>query len=311
MGEAPHIKEISDALHNIQVGTAGQNYQQGYPPNSPTRKNVLNPLEKIMNNWIVRPSNPVGETLNQMGGKLIKYCKQIANEEVCSTPFTLVEEFESASKLDVKLSASEQHMFESFLEAVLEEHFSSNEMKEFYFEAHEVINRKNYQIANLCFRLLEICDAIKKSKLDIDVVRFKSSELNGEFDDFEEKLHNTNYDFFGAASKEIPETISITFSKHHIYFHKNTNSFANTYCINDSMKITEEYYDFNEDLYYVNDSVLYFFFILSNYFYMKSNMSESPIVDKLDKFSRTLKRKKNIKSKSIKKLLEERWESTK
>jgi len=257
---------------------------------------------------ITNVRNPLGI---QGGGKLIKYCKQIANEEVCSTPFTLIEEFEAASKLDVKRSASEQHMFESFLEAILKEHFSSNTMKEFYFEAHEVIGRNNYEIANLCFKLLEICDAINKSKLDIDVVRLSSSELNSEFDDFEEKLVAANYDFFSAASKEIDATICITFSKHHIYFYKQTNSFVNTYTIDNSMKITQEYYDFNEDLYYISDSVLYFFFILSNYFYMKPHMSTSPMVDVLDKFSRTLKRKKNTKSKSIKKLLEERWENTK
>ena len=106
------------------------------------------------------------------------------------------------------------------LEAILKEHFSSNEMKEFYFEAHEVIGRKSHDVANLCFRLLEICDAIKKSNLDIDVVRLSSSELNGEFDDFEEKLVAANYDFFSAASKQIDHTICITFSKHHIYFYK-------------------------------------------------------------------------------------------
>jgi hypothetical protein len=135
----------------------------------------------------------------------------------------------------------------------------------------------------------------------------KSDKYNSLFDTFEQSIKKADYDFFTAASKMVSSKISITFSEGYIYFYKNTNSFVNTYSINNSLQLDKEHYDFNEELYFVNDSVVYLFYILTNYFFMKPKIHIST-EDVLNKFSRTMKRKKNKHSKSIKKLLEAKKE---
>ena len=245
--------------------------------------------------------------LNEMsGGRLLKYCYEIANNKVCDTPFSLIEEFENASKQDVKKTAYEQFLFESFLEAVLSENFASNPMKEFYMEARQILDKKHiYETTKMFFGILEICDAIRKNDRNADVIRLKTSEFDAAFDSFEQKVKHADYDFATSASKEIPSTISISFSEDHIYFYMNTNSFAHTYSINSSFHIDEEHYDFNNELYYVNDSMIFLFFVIANYSYMKDTFT-SEIGDALAKYERTSKRKKKIKTKSIKKLLQQR-----
>ena len=252
-----------------------------------------------------------GVNNNQDGGRLLKHCKKIANNDIYDIPFALIEEFEVSSGMNVKRNANEIFMIECFLEEMFDTHFTSNTMKEFYFEAHLVLkNLKTdfYENAQMCYKLLEICKVIEKSKKDIDIVRFKSSQLNGSFDNFEQAIKNADYDFFTAAKNEIPSEINISFSKDHIYFYKNTNSFVNTYSINRSYNLDEENYEFNEELYFINDSVLKLFYIISNYLFMKNKLPTFKLGKDIEKFERTSKRKKNKQSKSIKMLLEERWE---
>ena len=181
-------------------------------------------------------------------------------------------------------------------------------------EKTEMINKKEYyNIAKLCFVIIETCNAIQsyvstsKSNLDVDVVRMKSDKYNSIFDSFEQDIKKTDYDFITTASKMLPSSISITFSEGYIYFYTNTNSFVNTYSINENLQIDKEHYDFNEELYFINDSVIYLFFILTNYFYMKPKIHISS-EDSFAKFTRTMKRQKNKHTKSIKKLLTERKE---
>lgn len=243
------------------------------------------------------------------GAKLLKYCYEIANNKVCDTPFNLIEEFENASKQDVRRSAHEEFMLESFLESVLETHFIDSEMKHFYAEAYDLLDKKHInESIKMFFGILEICDALKKASKnkEMDVIRLKTDDLDAAFDSFEQKVKDSNYDFYRAASKELRSSISITYSKDHIYFYMNTNSFVHTYSIDDDMEIKEESYDFNKELYYVNDSMIFLFYVLANYYTMKDKMYDSAIGDVLAKFQRTNKRKKNSKTKSIKKLLKER-----
>jgi hypothetical protein len=254
----------------------------------------------------------------QSGGTqylLLNYSKKVADnrlkEFLLHEPlpfFTLIEEFQNSSQMDVIGTANEEYIFEAFLENMISKLFDNEESKQFYFEADELLDKKTYyDIAKLCFVIMETCNAINASKQDIDVVRMKSDTYNSTFDTFEQSIKKADYDFFSAAEKIIPSKINITFSEGYIYFYKNTNSFVNTYSINDNLQIDKEHYDFNEELYFINDSVLYLFFILSNYFYMKPKIHISS-EDSLNKFSRTMKRQKKKNTKSIRKLLEEKKE---
>jgi hypothetical protein len=257
--------------------------------------------------------------LSMSGGskesKLLEYSRKVANNRLqkflSKEPlpfFTLIEEFENASNLKVVEHGNEKFIFESFLNYMFEEYFSSEEGKQFYFEAYEILNKKEYlDIANLSFIMLENINAIDSSKRDIDTVKMKDTEYNKLFDSFEQTIQKANYDFFTEASKIVPNKISIKFFKDHIYYYKNTNSFEKTYAINSNLEIDKEHYDFNEELYFVNDSVVYLFFIISSYLYMKPNVTLL-LEDSINKFSRRLKRTKNKKTKSIQSMLKERKE---
>ena len=262
----------------------------------------------------------IQEYLNMQGGgskesKLLEYSRKVADnrlkEFLKEEPlplFTLIEEFENSSNLKVIEKGNEKHIFETFLNYMFEQHFSSEEGKQFYFEAYEILNKKKYfEIAILCFVILENINAIQSSRKDIDTVRMSSSEYNAMFDEFEQNLKEANYDFFTEASKLVPNTMSIKFFQDHIYFHNNTDSFEKTFTINNNLDIDKEHYDFNEELYFVNNSTIYLFFIISSYLYMKPNVKLS-LEDSINKFSRKMKRTKNKKTKSIGLLLKERKE---
>ena len=122
-------------------------------------------------------------------------------------------------------------------------------------------------------------------------------------DELERKV-NINYDFYGEAIKNLnnDKKISLKFHENHIYFYKNTNSFEKIYSINDTFELSLLTEDFNEEIYYINDSMLYYFFILSSYFLLKKDIEPTEFLKNLDKHSRTMKRK----SKSSKKLLQDR-----
>ena len=262
----------------------------------------------------------IQEYLNMQGGgskesKLLEYSRKVADnrlkEFLKEEPlplFTLIEEFENSSNLKVIEKGNEKHIFETFLNYMFDQFFSSEEGKQFYFEAYEILNKKKYfETAALCFVILENINAIQSSRKDIDTVRMSSSEYNAMFDEFEQNLKEANYDFFTEASKLVPNKISIKFFKDHIYFHNNTDSFEKTFTINNNLDIDKEHYDFNEELYFVNNSTIYLFFIISSYLYMKPNVKLS-LEDSINKFSRKMKRTKNKKTKSIKMLLKERKE---
>ena len=257
--------------------------------------------------------------LNISGGskesKLLQYSRDVANNRLRNflnkepLPFfSLIEEFENASRLKIVESANKKYIFEQFLNYMFETYFESEDGKQFYFEAYEILNKKEYDdISNLCFVILENINAIKDSKYDIDTVRMNSTEYNTLFDSFERKLKEADYDFFTEASKIIPNKMSIKFFEDHIYFHNNTDSFEKTYNINETFVLDKAHYDFNEELYYINDSVVYLFFIISSYLVMKHDVKLS-LEDSINKFSRKMKRTKNKKTKSIKALLNERKE---
>ena len=264
-------------------------------------------------------SNVFEEEPAQFGGskesKLLEYSRKVADnrlkEFLKEEPlplFTLIEEFENSSNLKVVEKGNEKHIFETFLNYMFEQHFSSEEGKQFYFEAYEILNKKKYfDIAILCFVILENINAIQSSRKDIDTVRMSSTEYNAIFDKFEQNLRKADYDFFTEASKLVPNKTSIKFFEDHIYYHNNTDSFEKTYTINSSLDIDKEHYNFNEELYFINDSTIYLFFIISSYLYMKPNVKLS-LEDSINKFSRKMKRTKNKKIKSIGLLLKERKE---
>ena len=156
----------------------------------------------------------------------------------------------------------------------------------------------------MLYTLYEICYNIKKSKKDIDVVKFNSNEYNALFDEFEELIRESNYDFYSEANKIFPsrKNISIKFFENSIYFYTNSNSFENTYIYIDN-KFESESYDYNEELYFINDKILYLFFILSTYFENEKSFTSLPIVESLNKYIRTQKRNKKH---SIKKLLKQK-----
>lgn len=261
----------------------------------------------------------IQEYLSMSGGskesKLLEYSRKVADnrlkEFLKEEPlplFTLIEEFEDSSNLKVVEKGNEKHIFETFLNYMFEQHFSSEEGKQFYFEAYEILNKKKYfEIAILCFVILENINAIQRSRKDIDTVRMSSTEYNAIFDEFEQTLRKADYDFFTEASKLVPNKTSIKFFEDHIYYHNNTDSFEKTYTINSSLDIDKEHYNFNEELYFINDSTIYLFFIISSYLYMKPNVKLS-LEDSINKFSRKMKRTKNKKTKSIGLLLKERKE---
>lgn len=251
--------------------------------------------------------------------KLHDYCIKIANNRLnkflTKEPlpfFSLIEEFENKTKMDVVKSVNQQYIFESFLNYMLNTHFETDTSKEFFHEAQELLKdtkKEYYDIINLSFVMLEVCNAIQEynhKHKDMDVVRMKSDKYNAIFDSFEQKIKNTNYDFYTNAPDS---TISITYYNNHIYFYRNTNEFINTYSINDNLEINKEHYDFNEEVYHINDKVIYLFFIITNYLYMKDNKGNTKQLDAekgLKSFSRKLKYAKRKHSKSLQKVLEEK-----
>lgn len=287
-------------------------------------KNDINPVErKRMSDAYKVLSKLSDEQLQKFliikGGskeeKLLEYSRKVANNRLQNflskepLPFyTLIEEFENASNLKVVEHGNEKFIFESFLNYMFEQNFKSDEGKQFYFEAYEILNKKeHYDISKLCFTLLENLNAIQESKHTIDTVRMSVTEYNKLFDTFEQTIKSANYDFFSEASKLVPNKTSIKFFEDHIYFHNNTNSFEKTFRINESLDIDKENYTFNEELYYINNSVVYLFFIISSYLYMKPDL-KLVLEDSINKFSRRMKRTKNKKTKSIQALLKDRKE---
>jgi len=237
---------------------------------------------------------------------LYKYCIQVANDRLddflIEEPLPFFELIKSFDKSIIR-ETNEKYLLELFVEHQLEEHFTSDKMKDF-FTQFQLIFDKMEDLSQLCFVLYEICNSIKKED-DIDTVRYKSTEYNSSFDKLEQALKNSSFDFYDVASKELNELklIDIKYHDRHIYFKKNSNSFEHTYEIDSTLNLEKVEYEFNEELYNVNNKVVYFFFILSVYNTIKSDIKDLEIVNTLLKHTRTTKR--NLK-KSAKNLIKEK-----
>ena len=232
----------------------------------------------------------------QQGGSkdpLYKYCIQVANDRLdeflIDEPLPFFGIIESFDKSIIR-ETNEKYLLELFVEHQLQEHFTSDEMKDF-FTQFQLIFDKTEDLSQLCFVLYEICNSIKKED-DVDTVRYKSTEYNSKFDKLEQILKTSSFDFYDTASKQLHEleVINIKYHNNHIYFKTDTDSFENTYEIDSKLNLEKTEYDYNEELYSVNNKLVYFFFILSVYNTIKSDIKDLEIVDTLLKHTRTTKR---------------------
>jgi DNA repair exonuclease SbcCD ATPase subunit len=236
---------------------------------------------------------------------LYKYAIQIANDRLddflIEEPlpfFGLIKSFDKS----IIRETNESYLLEKFVVHQLETHFDNDEMKDFFTQFNLTFDKTNH--AELCFVLYEICNKIKNST-DADVVKLQTTEYNSEFDELEQTLKNSSYDFYDTASKQLLELkpIDIKYHEGHIYFKPKTDSFVNTYVMDDKMNLEKAEYTFNEETYLLSNKLLYFFFIMSVYNSVKSEIKDKKIVDTLLKHTRTTKR--NLK-KSAKKLIKEK-----
>ena len=232
----------------------------------------------------------------QQGGSkdpLYKYCIQVANDRLdeflIDEPLPFFDIIKSFDKSIIR-ETNEKYLLELFVEHQLQEHFTSDEMKDF-FTQFQLIFDKTEDLSQLCFVLYEICNSIKKED-DVDTVRYKSTEYNSKFDKLEQILKTSSFDFYDTASKQLHEleVINIKYHNNHIYFKTDTDSFENTYEIDSKLNLEKTEYDYNEELYSVNNKLVYFFFILSVYNTIKSDIKDLEIVDTLLKHTRTTKR---------------------
>jgi hypothetical protein len=194
---------------------------------------------------------------------------------------------------------NEKYILQKFFDKLFKNYFEDTKL--FYYEAKQILQKKHY--SKMLYDLYNVCCAINKSKKTIDVVKYDSKEYNSLYDELENLIQESNYDFYSIANKILPSNnnISLKFSNNNIFFYTNSNSFENTYVYKDN-KFESEAYDFNDDIYFINDKVLYLLFIINAYFEVEKYLEESPIIHSLNKYIRTQKRNK----KSIKKLLKER-----
>ena len=314
--EPTRERKKNNALNSGNLGSTfgtANNFEE-----EPTRK--AKPIsEKERRNAVVEQAKQRAlakyrASQQQKGGSntLYSYCVQVAENRLddflIEEPlpfFSLIKDFEKSSKMDVIRESNEFYILQKFIELQLEEHFDNNEMKNFYYEFKNIFNKSDYEeLAEFSFIMYELCNRIHDEKQKkIDVVKLLDTKYASYMDELERKV-NINYDFYGEAIKNLnnDKKISLKFHENHIYFYKNTNSFEKIYSINDTFELSLLTEDFNEEIYYVNDSMLYYFYILSTYFLLKKDIEPTEFLKTLDKHSRTMKRK----SKSSKKLLQER-----
>jgi len=238
----------------------------------------------------------------QEGGatKLLDYSMKVADNRLNDfltkepLPFaSLITDFEKSSKLNIVRETNEKHMLEEFVLYQLNKYFKDDKMKEFFYEFNILFEHINFiELTKLCVSMYEICNSISKSKEDLDVVRLESKEYNGLLDQIQNLLKACTFDFYEVASKEMLQIklIDIKYHDKYTYFKPDTKSFEHTYSIDDSLKLIKKSYDYNEEIYTINNKVLYFFFILSTYNVIKKDIKERKIVETLIKNTRTLKR---------------------
>lgn len=244
---------------------------------------------------------------SQRGGDLRTLSMNIANDrfddnflEETNPFYRIIEDFNKSSKMNIQEEANEKIMMSRFLDKFLKEYFDTDEMKEFYYQALTILNKKSCdKISNLCFRLLDICHSISEADKNIDVVRLDNITLNAEVDELEIKIKEHSYDFFENAKKQFPDKkeISIGFFKDHVYFYMETNKFDKMYSIDEKHELHIQNYDFNEEIYYLNNHLLFLFYIIC------AKLHTHKKYDPLDSYVRKTKRSK---TKRLSTLLKER-----
>ena len=252
------------------------------------------------------------ETTQGGARKLLHYSKKVADNRLSEflieepLPFaSLITDFEKSSNLSIVRETNEKHILEEFVVYQLRNYFKDEKMKEFFYEFNNLFEKmKFHEMINMCFSLYEICNAISKSDENIDVVRLESNEYTSLLDQIQNLLKSCNFDFYEVASKEMlnVKLIDIKYHENHIYFKPDTKSFEHTYSIDNTLNLTMKSYDYNEDIYTINNKVLYFFFILSAYNLVRKDIKDREIVQSLLKNTRTLKR-------NYKKSAKVRWQT--
>ena len=290
-------------------------------------------LKIILANSDIKEKAPTLTRLNegirrrrQYGGGandiLFDYCSKIANnslkEFLLETPlpfFSLIKDFEKDSNLDVVQSINEEHILKLFITQHLKTYFESKEMKQFYFHAKELFGKDKesiYNNAKMFFVLQEIINTVRSDQRKIDVLRIKSKEYNSSFDYLNFILESHEYDFYNVAKKELLNTkaMNMTFKDNFIYIALNDKD-DHLYDFNKNLTITVSNYKYKNDIYYINDSMIYLFFILSTHFYLQSeNLIDlddyEEITNDLESTVRKLKRLKSKDKRSIEALMKER-----
>jgi chromosome segregation ATPase len=262
---------------------------------------------------------------SQRGGNsntLFEYCSKIADDSLkeflLETPlpfFSLIKDFEKDSKLDIVQSINEEYILKLFITEHLKNYFESKEMKEFYFHAKELFTKDKdsiYNYAKMFFVLQEIINTIRSDDRKIDVLRIKSKEYNSSFDYLNFTLESHEYDFYNIAKKELLNNkhINLTFKDSSIFIALSDKD-DHVYDFNKNLTMTVSNYKYKNDIYYMNDSMIYLFFILSTHFYLQSeNLVDlddyKEIEDRLESSVRKLKRFKSKNKRSIEALMKER-----
>ena len=264
----------------------------------------------------------VGDLRGGGDDSLFEYCSKVADnslkEFLLEEPlpfFSLIQDFERDSKLEVIQPVNEEYVLKLFIVEHLKNYFESKEMKEFYFHAKELIGKDResiYNYAKMFFVLQEIINTVKSDERNIDVLRIRSKQYNSSFDYLNFTLESHEYDFYNVAKKELLNTkpISMAFKDNHIFLAL-TEKDDKVYDFNVNLTMTVSNYKFKNDIYYFNDSMVYLFFILSTHFYLQSeNMIDSDeykeVEEKLEKTVRKMKRMKSKDKRSIETLMKER-----
>jgi DNA repair exonuclease SbcCD ATPase subunit len=286
---------------------------------------IKNNYKKKFTEYLTKYNQIANKVADLRGGgddSLFQYCSKVADnslkEFLLEEPlpfFSLIQDFERDSKLEVIQPVNEEYVLKLFIVEHLKNYFESKEMKEFYFHAKELLGKDResiYNYAKMFFVLQEIINTVKSDDRSIDVLRIRSKQYNSSFDYLNFQLESHEYDFYNVAKKELLNTkpINITFKNNHIFLAL-TEKDDKVYDFNTNLTMTVSNYKYTNDIYYFNDSMVYLFFILSTHFYLQSeNMIDSDeykeVEEKLEKTVRKMKRMKSKDKRSIETLMKER-----
>lgn len=268
-------EQIYNELKSSSAASRGSRPTGGAKQKQNQKQSLDDYVLKIMNNDLDKPlknNNPIVSLLKAFNGNI-----QRCNEE---------------------------YIFEQFLSKNLEL-FDSDVGKEFYKLALPLIPKDSYDFAESCIKLFRICRKLKaqKKQKDIDVVYLATSKYNVLVD----TLQQYEVDLYTLAQKVFPidVSISIIFKEGKVYMHPPTDSYTETYVYKDKV-FSEENYEFNNEYYPLNDSILYLLFVIGSYKAFEKNISTKRLKEcakKLRKYSRKHKFKVY---KSVKGLLEAR-----